>query len=143
MKFKVGDRVVCVGGTNANCIDKVGVIIGHEDNVKMYNVEFEEYIHGHSCLNKGNEGYCWNFYEEELKEEDLENDIHEEFEEGKLSYQIGDVVLTYRNDEVFLYRKSIRDNVEMYQGRIISRGDKRGCYITLPNEDIKDYAPNW
>jgi hypothetical protein len=70
-KFKIGDRVVCVGAydQNTKIIGVSGTVIHQFINPSnILSVEFDEEIEGHSGGgNGGKDGYCWNVQEDFLR----------------------------------------------------------------------------
>ena len=60
-KFHIGDKVKCTDNfLKYPCKDKIGRIIDSAEDCSydVVGVEFENYVYGHSCSNRGHAGCC-------------------------------------------------------------------------------------
>lgn len=59
-KFKVGDRVKCIGVHEGrySAVGQVGTVVGDPSTLT---VEFDSYVGGHSAGGEGKRGHCWHF----------------------------------------------------------------------------------
>ena len=59
--LEVGEKVLVLTAYDRNerVKNKIGTIIGYDDNGSEYAIEFPENIHGHDCNDLGTYGYCW------------------------------------------------------------------------------------
>ena len=61
-QFEIGDCVMLVKETHGNQylhIGSVGTVVGHY-NERIIRVIWDEWCDGHSCNNRGPDGYGWN-----------------------------------------------------------------------------------
>jgi hypothetical protein len=67
--FNVGDVVKCIGVQDGNkkTLGEVGKVIDVRGGNSIFGVEFSRDVRGHTCRNKGRDGYCWDFREEKLR----------------------------------------------------------------------------
>lgn len=56
--MKVGDRVIIINSLYGYLNNLTGTIVDFLDEDTI-GVEFDNYIDGHTCHDKGRDGYCW------------------------------------------------------------------------------------